>query len=33
MKIIVVSVRDDEEVYKEAERRIHGSVMPVNKEK
>ena len=33
MKIIVISVRDDEEVYKEAERRIHGSVMPVNKEK
>lgn len=24
MRIIVISVRDDEEVYKEAERRIHG---------
>lgn len=29
MRIIVVSVRDDEAVYKEAERRIHGLVVPI----
>lgn len=29
MKIIIISVRDDEAVYKEAEHRIHGLVKPV----
>lgn len=29
MKIIIISVRDDEEVYKEAERRIQGLIKPV----
>lgn len=29
MRIIVISIRDDEVVYKEAERRIHGIVMPM----
>lgn len=28
MRIIVISVRDDDAVYKEAERRIQGFVMP-----
>lgn len=28
MRIIVISVRDDDAVYKEAERRIHGLVKP-----
>ncbi|CAK7064176.1 MAG: hypothetical protein ENTB_02927 [Enterocloster aldenensis] len=28
MRIIVISVRDDDAVYKEAERRIHGLVIP-----
>lgn len=28
MKIIIISVRDDEEVYKEAERRIQGLIKP-----
>ena len=29
MKIIIISVRDDEEVYKEAERRIQGMIKPM----
>ena len=29
MKIIIISVRDDEAVYKEAERRIQGLVKPM----
>ena len=29
MKIIIISVRDDEEVYKEAERRIQGLIKPM----
>lgn len=29
MRIIVISIRDDEEVYKEAERRIRGLVIPI----
>ena len=29
MKIIIISVRDDEAVYKEAERRIEGLVKPM----
>lgn len=28
MRIIVISVRDDDAVYKEAEKRIHGFVIP-----
>lgn len=28
MRIIVISIRDDETVYKEAERRIHGMIYP-----
>lgn len=32
MKIIIISVRDDEAVYKEAERRIQGMVKPFGKE-
>lgn len=28
MRIIVISIRDDEAVYKEAERRIHGLIIP-----
>lgn len=29
MRIIIISIRDDDAVYKEAERRIHGFVMPI----
>ena len=29
MRIIVISIRDDDAVYKEAERRIHGLVIPI----
>ena len=29
MKIIIISVRDDEAVYKEAERRIQGIIKPI----
>ena len=29
MRIIVISIRDDEAVYKEAERRIQGLVVPI----
>ncbi len=29
MRIIVISIRDDETVYQEAERRIHGLVIPM----
>lgn len=29
MRIIVISVRDDEAVYKEAERRIQGLIVPI----
>ena len=28
IRIIVISIRDDEAVYREAERRIHGLVIP-----
>ena len=30
MRIIVISIRDDDAVYKEAERRIHGFVVPLD---
>ena len=29
MKIIIISVRDDEAVYKEAEHRIQGLIKPI----
>lgn len=29
MRIIVISIRDDEAIYKEAERRIHGLIIPI----
>lgn len=29
MRNIVISIRDDEAVYKEAERRIHGLIIPI----
>lgn len=29
MKVIIISVRDDEAVYKEAERRIQGIIKPI----
>ncbi|MCM1135067.1 MAG: type II toxin-antitoxin system RelE/ParE family toxin [Clostridium sp.] len=29
MRVIVISIRDDEAVYKEAERRIQGLILPI----